>query len=114
MGTPAHAYIRINFAQQTPNEFLNNEGIRDALTAFHAFKNDGEECNVFIEDAKWNSVLSTFQMNSERSQNLQFQINLLVEYLKEKKYKIDEFDSSAYMIMEDACLWMDGDEFEEE
>ena len=112
MSQSCFARVSIGF-KETPNEFKDETTLTNKLTEFHNFNKEiKEDISINIEDIKSDRRVVDFEMNSTRSINLEFQINLLIEYLKALKIKIDYFDSFAFISMDSCSMYIDEEEFD--
>jgi hypothetical protein len=80
MGLPAKSEIEIKFKGKRPDVFENSEALENALKQFY-----GEDCSVNVFQMEFYGEDSVyFDLYSDRYQNLYWQQDLLVKYLKEK------------------------------
>lgn len=106
MGVYAKAHITVTFDKEPPLELIK---VQDLLQKYVGEKNYINAYNVEMYENSLN-----FDLDSSRSQNLEWQVEQTLQFFRESEYKgILEFSSDAYEQMESACIYMDESDFEE-
>jgi hypothetical protein len=97
MGTPSKSYVRIEFKTALPDEFKKEDDIKKLLINFYNTKEGIIDSNPYIDIS--NIYLYDreveFELYSDRSQNLEFQVDLLTEYL-DSRDDIEELNSDVW------------------
>lgn len=117
MGVPAKCDAQIVFKGKAPESFKDDETLQKTLMDFY-----GEPCGVEVYDMKHYKLgrvrelagdddAVTFELYSERYQNLYWQQDLLIKYLKEH-CQVEEISTSVWM-SDESGVYLTGEDLEE-
>lgn len=104
MGLPKKCYISLWFDTVAPVEFQTPDDLEKALKEFYKSKNPEYkgEPHICIHDFDGGDEYAEFEMYSDRCQNLDFQVELLDQYLDElypnivNDYTKDSWEQAEY------------------
>ena len=106
MGVYAKAHITVTFENAPPLELVKIDSLLQNYV--------GEDSYINAQNVEMYEETLTFDLDSNRSQNLEWQVEQTLQFFRESEYKdIVEFHSDAYEQMENACWYLDESDFKE-
>ena len=94
-----------------PEQFKTAQTLENAMVKFYADNNDGDSAHVNVTDLVYFETYMEFEMHSERTINLEFQLDLLVKYLKSLDIEIEEVNASGYIEFDGGDLFLTNEDF---
>lgn len=102
MGTYAKANITVEFQKAPPLELTK---IQDLLQDYI-----GKDNYINAHNVEMYEEVLTFDLDSSRSQNLEYQVDQVIQFFKDSNYETISLNSDAYIQMESACWFLDEDD----